>query len=72
LLGDKQSALSDFNKAISINPNEALAYANRGRMKAESGDKQGARMDLQKAAEFFKQQGDTKRYNAVTNLIEQL
>ena len=41
-LGDKQGAIDDFNLAIKINPNFALAYINRGNVRNDLGDKQGA------------------------------
>ncbi|MFN5065918.1 MAG: tetratricopeptide repeat protein [Aphanizomenon sp.] len=48
-LGDKQGAIDDFNQAIKINPNLALAYSNRGVVRNELGDKQGAIDDYNQA-----------------------
>ena len=50
--GDLQGAITDFNKAIEINPQDAYAYYNRGIAKEKSGDYQGAIADLNKAIEI--------------------
>ncbi|MFM5956144.1 MAG: tetratricopeptide repeat protein, partial [Dolichospermum sp.] len=71
-LGDKQGAIDDYTQAIKINPNYAQAYGNRGIAKAQSGDKQGAREDLQRAAQLFKAQGDTAWYEETMKLLKQL
>jgi Flp pilus assembly protein TadD len=45
-LGDKRGAILDYNRAISIDPQDAFAYYNRGVAKFELGDKQGAISDF--------------------------
>jgi tetratricopeptide (TPR) repeat protein len=45
-LGDKQGAILDYNRAITIDPQDAFAYYNRGVAKFELGDKQGAILDF--------------------------
>jgi tetratricopeptide (TPR) repeat protein len=45
-LGDKQGAILDYNRAISIDPYDAFAYYNRGIAKFELGDEQGAISDF--------------------------
>ena len=47
--GDKQGAISDYNEAIRINPNDSDAYYNRGIVKEVLGDKQGAIADYNEA-----------------------
>jgi tetratricopeptide (TPR) repeat protein len=47
--GDKQGAISAYDLAISINPNDSNAYYNRGILKAELGDKQGAVSDYDRS-----------------------
>ncbi|WP_211167648.1 tetratricopeptide repeat protein [Pseudanabaena yagii] len=48
-LGDKQGAIADYNEALLLNPNDAIAYSNRGVAKYELGDKQGAIADYNEA-----------------------
>jgi tetratricopeptide (TPR) repeat protein len=45
-LGDKQGAVLDFDRAITIDPQDSFAYYNRGVAKFELGDKQGAILDF--------------------------
>jgi tetratricopeptide (TPR) repeat protein/S1-C subfamily serine protease len=44
-----QGAIADYDKAISLNPNYADAYNNRGNTRKALGDKQGAIADYDKA-----------------------
>jgi len=47
---DKKAAINDYNKSLSINPNYAEAYVNRGNARYKiAGDKQGAIDDYNKA-----------------------
>jgi tetratricopeptide (TPR) repeat protein len=71
-LGDKQGAIADYNTALKINPNLAQAYYNRGVVRDDLGDKQGAIADWQKAAELFRQQGNTQLYQKTLEAIKQL
>jgi len=47
--GDKQGAIDDYNQALKINPNYALAYSNRGLARYDLGNKQGAIDDYNQA-----------------------
>jgi tetratricopeptide (TPR) repeat protein len=67
-----KGAIEDYNQAIRINPNFALAYYNRGIARASSGDEHLAIDDLQKAANLFQQQGNTAKYQAVIEKIKHL
>ena len=48
--GDYYGAISDYTKAIEINPNYALGFGNRGAAKEKIGDMQGACNDWRKAS----------------------
>ncbi len=61
-LNDPQGALSDYNQAISLNPNFARAYYNRGNLKDDLNDLQGALADYNQAI-FL----NPKYANAYTN-----
>jgi tetratricopeptide (TPR) repeat protein len=65
-------ALSDYNKALELNPNLAQAYANRGLLYAQLKQTQKAKTDLQKAAELFKEQGNMAAYEQVMQLLREL
>ncbi len=49
ITGNKQEAISDFDKAIAINPQFPLAYYNRGTAKYDLSNKQEAISDFDKA-----------------------
>ena len=51
-MGDKEGAIADYNKAIEIKPDYALAYNNRGNARYNLGDKEGAIADYNKAIEI--------------------
>ncbi len=50
--GDYYGAISDYSKAIEINPRDAIAYYNRGYSKNELKDYRGAIVDFTKAIEI--------------------
>ena len=66
--GDLQGAIADFNKAIEIDPQFAIAYYNRGVAKSNLKDYQGAIADYTKAIQIDPQyvnayfnRGNTKK-----------
>ncbi len=65
-------ALSDFSKAIEINPNYANAYLGRGGLYAILGQPEKAKIDLQQAAILFRQQENMATYEKVMQLLQQL
>ena len=50
--GDNQGAIADYNQAISLKPDYALAYHNRGWSKYNLGDNQGAIADYNQAIQI--------------------
>ena len=67
-----KSALTDYNKAIEINPNYTDAYFGRAMIWVELGDKQKAINDLQTAAQLSEQQGNTVAYKKIMDAIEKI
>jgi tetratricopeptide (TPR) repeat protein len=68
---DFQGALADLNRAIQINPNNADSYNSLGGLKFfDLNDRSGARKDWQQAAKLFKQQGNTKLYEFMLDVIK--
>ena len=58
---DFKGALEDYNIAIELKPNYSDAYHNRGIVKLELGDKNGACLDWSKAGEL----GQSKSYEMI-------
>jgi len=72
-INDIYGGLNDFNQAILIESKNADVYVSRGLLKNEIlGDHLGGIEDLQQAARLYKQQGDSKNYQMVIDLIEDL
>src|SRR5436309_1713742 len=46
---DLDAAIVDFNRAIQLNPKDAVAYSNRGNTKRDKGDVDGAIVDYNRA-----------------------
>lgn len=68
-IGDNQGAVEDYTKGLWINPNDAIAYFHRSIARSEIGDKHSALLDLDKAGELFKQQGDEENYEIIKTII---
>jgi tetratricopeptide (TPR) repeat protein len=71
-LRDNKRAITDYNQAIRLQPDFAEAYNNRGNDRVGLGDKKGAITDLQKAADLFRQQGDTEKLRPVLDNLKRL
>jgi tetratricopeptide (TPR) repeat protein len=72
-LGDKK-AIEDCDRALTLelDPESSDIYENRGLAHAALGNKKAALADLQKAAEIFKQRGDTASQQRVEKEIAKL
>ena len=51
-MGDHIGALADYTKALEINPTYANSFYDRGLTKMALGDKKGACLDWEKAADL--------------------
>jgi tetratricopeptide (TPR) repeat protein len=71
-LGNYQAAIEDYSQAIKINPNFAWPYHNRGDVYSILEDKQAALKDYHQAANLYKQQDDTSRYQEILDRISKL
>ncbi len=65
-----QQAIADYAQAIRLNPEYAAAYYNRGLVRVNIGDRKGAISDLEKAAQFYLEQGRTGGYRDAQYQIE--
>ncbi len=70
-IGDKK-AIEDCDQLLKLDPESSDIYENRGLAHAALGNKKAALVDLQKAAEIFKQRGDTVSQQRVEKEIETL
>jgi len=71
-LGDKQGALSDYNKAICLNPDYASPYYGRGVIKQERGETIESLEDFREAARLYEKQGNTTWLNKSRDKIKEL
>lgn len=65
-------AFIDFEIAISINPNYPTAYAIQGEAKALHDDLTNAKMDLQKALQLARDQGNEELCNMIEERLQEL
>ena len=65
-------AMADYNKAIELNPNYALAYNNRGVLYYQLKQTEKAIIDFKKAAELFGQQGNMAVCEKVMQVLQKL
>ncbi|NES22582.1 MAG: tetratricopeptide repeat protein [Symploca sp. SIO3E6] len=59
--GELDLAITNYNQAIKINPEYALAYYNRGYTYSKLGNKQKVIQDFKKAAKLYAKQGNTAK-----------
>ncbi len=70
--GKVETAVEDYTHAIALNPQEPVAYNNRGNCYISLGDLKAAQADLTIAAELYRQQGQMDDYNRVTQKLREL
>lgn len=71
-LGNNQAALADYDKAIKLKPNYADSYYNRAAQYINLKDRIKATADFQKAANLYKQQGNSTWYQNTLNRLKEL
>jgi tetratricopeptide (TPR) repeat protein len=72
-LNDLPGALADFNQAIILNPTAARTYGVRGLLKAyKLNDRAGGIKDLRRAAQLFRQQGQTNYLELAISELQKL
>ncbi len=70
-LQDMYGGLTDFDRAIQLDPKNADAYVNRGLLRNEIlGDRAGGIADMQQAARLYQQQDNTKDHQVILELIK--
>ena len=65
------TALSNFETAVKLDPQLADAVVNRGLVYQQLGFTAKAKEDLNRAAELFRQQGKTESYNQIKQMLQQ-
>jgi tetratricopeptide (TPR) repeat protein len=72
MAGNLTASVRDFNKAIRFDRNFADAYYNRALSRHGLGDRRGAKSDLSRAAQLFRQQRDAGGYQQAREWINKL
>jgi tetratricopeptide (TPR) repeat protein len=52
-IGEKDAAINDYDRAIALNPKDALAYYNRGNTKLSIGQKDAAIANYDRAIALY-------------------
>lgn len=65
-------AIHAYSQVIALQPNHANAYGNRGLIKLDTGDYQGAIFDFQHAAQLFLKAGKTANFEMTLNYLRKL
>ena len=68
--GQHQEAITEYTKAIELDPNYALAYAFRGNALALVGQPQQGIEDIEKAAQIYAAKGDAEAAEGVRQYAE--
>jgi len=70
--GNLQAALDNYTQALNLNPSYGDAYFNRGIVRSQVGDRQGAVADLRAAANFYFEQGNLASYQQAKDMSRQI
>ena len=70
--GDYLGAVQSYDQAIQLDPDYSRAYANRGLVRLNLGDRRGALEDWQQAAKMFLAQGSMTNYEMALGYIRKL
>ncbi|MGB7416299.1 MAG: tetratricopeptide repeat protein [Thermosynechococcaceae cyanobacterium] len=70
-MGDIEGAISDYTKAINLEPDLAEADGHRGILHARTGNSQTGMEDLQRAAQLFEQQRNEANYQKTLMFIQE-
>ena len=68
----RDSAIADYDKAIDLDPNFAMAYNNRGQAYASLKEKEKARQDFLKARELAEQNNDEQLVRSCNEALSKL
>lgn len=69
---DYTAAIDNYTQAITRKPDLAQAYLGRGAARLQTGDREGAVEDAQKAEKLFTAQGDTKSAEVAQSFSKEL
>ena len=71
-LGHPKAAISDFDEAIHLNPNNAEAYGSRGTAKRKLGFTDDAKRDYQMALDLAEKAGDAELKSQIMRIMKRL
>ena len=68
-LGHYEAAISDYDKAISLDPDSILSYCNRGISKRALGNHEVGNADIQKALRMAEEAGDEELIEKISEVM---
>jgi tetratricopeptide (TPR) repeat protein len=66
------AAIDDYNCALELTPDFALAYSNRGYAYRDLSGEQEAAIDWRFAAKLFKEQGNLEKHQSMLRLLSRM
>lgn len=69
---DYMGAIRSYSQVIACHSAHGNAYGNRGLLKLNIGDRQGAALDFQKAADIFRHTGKTANFEMTLNYLRKI